>query len=258
MIARTRAGLARMSSSSAISWMTLRYSSSIFLRSRAARRASRMSRIAWAWSSDRSNRFIRFVRAPLDVGRLADRLDDRVEVVEGDLEALEDVGPGAGLAEVELGPPPDDLAAVVDVVLEDALERQRLGLAVDERQHVHVERELHRGVLEQVVQHLVRVRVALDLDVDPHAVAVGLVAQVGDAVDLLVLDEVGDLLEQRRLVHLVRQLGDDDRHPVAADLLERDLGAHDDAAAAVGVHLADRVDRLPSRRSSGFRCCSKR
>ena len=29
------------------------------------------------------------------------------------------------------------------------------------------------------------------------------------------------------------------------DLLEGDLRAHDDAAAAVGVHLADRVDRLP-------------
>ena len=29
------------------------------------------------------------------------------------------------------------------------------------------------------------------------------------------------------------------------DLLERDLGAHDDPAAAVGVHLADGVDRLP-------------
>ena len=76
----------------------------------------------------------------LDVGRLADRLDDRVEVVEGDLEALEDVGPGAGLAEVELGPAADDLAAMVDVVLEDRLERQRLRLAVDEGEHVQVER----------------------------------------------------------------------------------------------------------------------
>ena len=76
-----------------------------------------MSRMAWAWSSDRSKRLIRFVRATLDVGRLADRLDDRVEVVEGDLQALEDVGPGARLAEVELGPAPDDLAAVLDVVL---------------------------------------------------------------------------------------------------------------------------------------------
>ena len=46
MIPSTRAGLARMSSSSAMSWMTCRYSSSIFLRSRAARRASRMSRMA--------------------------------------------------------------------------------------------------------------------------------------------------------------------------------------------------------------------
>ena len=185
------------------------------------------------------------VPGDVDVGRLADRLDDRVEVVEGDLEALEDVRPRARLAEVELGPPADDLAAMVDVVLEHAAQRQRLRLAVDERQHVHVERELHRGVLEQVVQHLVRVGVALDLDVDAHAVAVGLVAQVGDAVDPLVLDQVGDLLEQGGLVHLVRQLGDDDRRPVAADLLERDLRAHDDPAAAVGVHLPDRVDRLP-------------
>ena len=174
-----------------------------------------MSRIAWAWSSDRSNRLIRLLRAVSTSARLADRLDHLVEVVEGDLEALEDVGPGARLLEVELGPPPDDLAAVVDVVAEDALERQRLRLAVDEREHVEVERRLHRRVLEQVVQHLVRVRVALDLDVDPHPVAVGLVAQVADPVELLVLDEVGDLLEQRRLVHLVRQLADDDRRAVA-------------------------------------------
>ena len=72
------------------------------------------------------------------------------------------------------------------------------------------------GVLEQVVQHLVRVGVALELDDHAHAVAVGLVAQVGDAVDLLVLDQLGDLLEQGRLVDLVRQLGDDDRRAVAA------------------------------------------
>ena len=136
----------------------------------------------------------------------------------------------------------------VDVVLEHRLERQRLGLAVDQREHVHVERGLQRGVLEQVVQHLVRVGVALDLDVHPHPVAVGLVAQVGDAVDPLVLDEIGDLLEQGRLVHLVRQLGDDDRHPVAADLLERDLGPHHDPAAAVGVHLADARRPSPTRR----------
>jgi len=96
------------------------------------------------------------------VGRLANGLDDGVEVVEGLLEAFEDVGPVAGLAEIELGPAADDLAAMVDVVLEDRLEGQGLGLAVDEGQHVHVEGELHGRVLEEVVQHLVRVEVALD------------------------------------------------------------------------------------------------
>ena len=55
----------------------------------------------------------------LHVRRLADGADDRVEVVERDLEALEDVGPVARLLEVELGAPADDLAAPVDVVLED-------------------------------------------------------------------------------------------------------------------------------------------
>ena len=172
-------------------------------------------------------------------------LDDRVEVVEGDLEPFEDVRPGTRLAQVEFGPAPDDLAPVIDPVDEDAPQRQRLRLSVDEREHVHVEGELHRGVLEQVVQHLVRVGVALHLDVDAHAVAVRLVAQVGDPVDPLLLDQVGDLLEQAGLVHLVRELGHDDRGAIAANLLEGDLGAHDDPAATVGVHQANGVDRLP-------------
>ena len=60
------------------------------------------------------------VAGVLDLVRLADGLDDRVEVVEGDLEAFEDVRPGARLGEVELGPAPDDLAPVVEVVDEHA------------------------------------------------------------------------------------------------------------------------------------------
>ena len=71
-----------------------------------------------------------------------------VEVVERGLEALEDVRPVARLLEVELGPPAHDLAAPLDVVLEERLERQRLGLAVDERHDVGVEGQLQRGVLE--------------------------------------------------------------------------------------------------------------
>ena len=137
------------------------------------------------------------------------------------------MGPRARLLEVELGPPADDLAPVLDVVLSTLLSDSVCGWPSTSASMFRLNDGLHRGVLEQVVQHLVRVRVPLDLDVDAHPVAVGLVAQVRDAVELLVLDEVRDLLEQRRLVHLVRQLGDDDRRAVEAGLLEGDLRAHD-------------------------------
>ena len=51
---------------------------------------------------------------------------------------------------------------------------------------------------------------ALELDDEAHAVAVGLVAQVADLGDLLLLDELDDVLDERGAVHLVGQLGDDD------------------------------------------------
>ena len=104
------------------------------------------------------------------------------------------------------------------------LRRQRLWLPVDERDDVGVEGHLERGVLEQVVEHLVRVGVPLALDDDAHAVAVGLITQVGDAVDLAALDQVGDLLQQGRLVDLVGQLGGHDGGATLAGLLERALG----------------------------------
>ena len=63
MILETRFGLARMSCSSLISASTSRYSSSIFLRSSAASRARRMSRIACACSSLSLNLAINCSRA---------------------------------------------------------------------------------------------------------------------------------------------------------------------------------------------------
>ena len=105
----------------------------------------------------------------------ADDLDDLVDVVDRDLEALEDVLPGFGRVEVVLGPPDDDLVPVLDVVLEQLLQVHDLGGALHERQHDHAEGGLHGGVLVELVQHDVGDRVALELDDDPHALLVGLV-----------------------------------------------------------------------------------
>jgi hypothetical protein len=76
---------------------------------------------------------------------------------------------------------------------------------------------------------------------DAHAVAVGLVAQVRDPFDALLAHQLGDLLEQPRLVHLVGELGDDDRLALAAAVGPRSPArrAHPHDAAA-GLDVASR------------------
>ena len=58
------------------------------------------------------------VAGGVGVARGADQFDHRVEVVERDQQALEDVGAGLGPAQLVLGAAGDDLALVVDVVLD--------------------------------------------------------------------------------------------------------------------------------------------
>ena len=78
----------------------------------------------------------------------------------------------------------------------------------------------------------------------PHARLVGEILEVGDLGEHAVLDELGDLRDHAvvaALLHRVGQLGDDDRGAAAAQLLDVRAGAHDDAAAARAVCLADAV-----------------
>ena len=80
------------------------------------------------------------------------------------------------------------------------------------------------------------------VDDDAHALAVDLVADVGDALDALVADELGDLLDEPRLVDLVGDLGDDDR-PRGRPCADSSISACARmtiaaAAGAVGLHDA--------------------
>src|SRR6185503_135185 len=65
-----------------------------------------------------------------------------------------------------------------------------------------------------------------------HAVLVGLVAQVRDALELLVAHELRDVLDELRAVDLIRDFGDDDLRFVRGFfLLDHGARAHNDAAA---------------------------
>ena len=105
-------------------------------------------------------------------------------------------------------------------------------------------------LVEQVLD-LLRRALALQLDHDAHPVAVALVAQVGDALDLLVAHEVRDLLDQRGLVHLVGQLRDDDLRPPPVPLLHRRARVHRDAAVALAIGVPDLLAVLPHQGDAG-------
>ena len=87
--------------------------------------------------------------------------------------------------------------------------RQRARHAVDQRQHVGAEVGLQLGVLEQVVEHDPGDGVALEHDDQALAGAArGVVADVGDALDLAGVGELGDLQREVVGVDHVGQLGD--------------------------------------------------
>ncbi len=149
-------------------------------------------------------------------GRVTYGLDDGVEHAEGLQEALQYVRALLCLGEQEARAAQYDLAAMVDVDLQRPLEGEHPGHTVDERQHVAGEVGAHGGVLVELVEDYVRVRVPLELHNDTHALAVGLIADVRYAIDLLVADQLRHVCDQGGLVHLVRQLRDDDGVLVAA------------------------------------------
>ena len=180
------------------------------------------------------------------VARAADQLDDLVDVLDRDEQALEDVEAGLLLAQLVLRAPHDDVGLVVDVVLDDRQQAERPRHAVDQRDHVHAEGRLELGVLVELVEDDLRDRVALQLDDEPDARLVGLVAQVRDLLEPAVLDLLDDLLHEAAavaaavaLVDLEGHLGDDDALLAALHRLDVRPAAHDHAAAAGLVRVAD-------------------
>ena len=99
--------------------------------------------------------------------------------------------------------PRDDVAAVREVVAQHLLKRQHARLPIDEGQHVGRDGTLHRRVLEERIEHGVHLCVALELDHQAHALPVRLIAQGGNAVDAVLVHELGDALLQQGLVDLV-------------------------------------------------------
>ena len=134
----------------------------------------------------------------------ADDADHLIDVIQGNEQTLQQVISLLRLVQVVLRPSGDHFLLMLQVVGQHFLQVQDFGLVADERNHVDTKGVLHLRVLEELVQDDICVRIVPQLDDNPHAFPVRLIAQVRDALDALVLDEVRNRADQVRLVDKVR------------------------------------------------------
>ncbi len=166
-------------------------------------------------------------------------LDNCVEIVESNLVAFQNVLALARLAQQEDCAPLNNIDAMIDKAANRMIESQLPRLPVEHREEDHGEALLHLGVLVELVEHNLRLRAALELDDDAHAVAVALIAHVADVVNDFVVHQLGDALDELGLVYLIGNLGDDDRLFFLGQVFSGHAGAHHEAAAAGLVGVRD-------------------
>src|ERR1700730_10840915 len=152
--------------------------------------------------------------------------DNVIHVVERDVIAEQDVLALLGFSQFVLRAPADHIGAVLDEQTQQLEQSELARLPGNDREQNHAKRFLQLRLLVEMVQNELRLGIALYLDHDAHPLAVALVPDIGNAVDFLVLDQLRDVLDQPRLVHLVRQLGDDDVLAILAALLDGRFRPH--------------------------------
>ena len=152
--------------------------------------------------------------------------------------------PVARLAQIKNRSAGNNLAPVRQECFQYLPEVQQFGLALVQRDHVYAEDTLQWRLLVEVVEHNVGHFPAPQFNHDAHAVFVRLVAQFGNALDALFAHEIRDFFNQTSFIHLIRQLGDNNRF-LTAFIDDLDIGPRPN------VHTATTrsVGRIDTRRA---------
>ncbi len=188
----------------------------------------------------------------LGVVLLADDADHLVEVEEHHDHAGEHLEPVLDLAQPVARAAHQHGAAVVEPLPQRLLERDHLGHdAVDEHVHVHREARLELAGAEQLLHHHARRHGAvLGLDDDAHVLR-RFVAHVGDERQLLVVQQLGELLDEPRLLDHVGDLRDHHLPLASCALLLLPARPQPERAASGAVGLGDRPRRLHDDAAGG-------
>ena len=136
--------------------------------------------------------------------------DDFIQIVYSNDEAFQYVSLCLCTLQLEFRAASDYPLLMGDEVANHALQSHLHRLAVCNGHHVHAEGYLQVGILVQVIQHLLRISVLLQLDHGTEAGAVAFIPNVVNAAKdcFLLLTELQDFFQHGSLVDLIGYLGD--------------------------------------------------
>jgi len=149
------------------------------------------------------------------------------------------VGALLGLFQVVLGAAAHHLVLKFHVFLKHLLQGEDLRHLVVDGQHDDAHGILQLGVLVQLVQDDLCIGVLADVHHDAHTLAIGLIVQASDALNALLLDKIGHVLDEAGLVDHIRDLGNDDLGAAVLGLLDGGAAPQGDLAPAGGVGGTD-------------------
>ena len=165
----------------------------------------------------------------------ADDVNDLIDVVVSEDQAFDQVQPISVPLQEEFGPAGEDADLEVNVIAQKRHDAEHLRGPIDQAEVDDAEIALELSVLEQIVGDDFGDHVFAELDDDADALFVGFITHIGDAVDLLGADQIGDRADHVGFVDLVRDLGDDDPLLAVAHILDVVFGADGDGADAGAV-----------------------
>ena len=175
----------------------------------------------------------------------ADDFDDLVEIQISDQVAAQDFEPMLDLRQPMPRAAQQNVAAVREPLAQRLGQAEHLGNAAID-QHVHVERyaAFELGELEQALHQQRWIdRARARLEHDAHVFG-QLVAHVGKERQFLLVDQLGDALDQAHLLHLPGNFRDHDLIGAAAGILGGPARAHAKRAAPGMVGFRDGLGRI--------------
>ena len=102
------------------------------------------------------------------------------------------------------------LVTMIHELLDAVLQRQGLRTLANDGNAVDTEATLQLRHLIELVEHHIRVRITLQVNYDTHTFTVRLIVHIADTLNLLFVDQVGNTLDEFRLIYIIRYLVHDD------------------------------------------------